>query len=52
MHMTCLQVLVPSYLADPVMGDVVRQFPLYVVTDELVGVLGARVRAERLLRSA
>ncbi len=43
------QVLVPAYLSDPVMGDVIRQFPLYVVKNDLVGVLGARVRAFRLL---
>jgi glucokinase len=43
------EVLVSSYLTDPVMHDLVASFPLYVVTNEFVGLLGATVRAHRLL---
>ena len=45
-------VLVESYQSDAVMGDLVATVPLLVVLNEFVGVLGARVRAHRLLAHA
>ena len=42
-------VLRDSYLSDPLMGGLINTFPLYAVLDDNVGLLGARVRAYRLL---
>lgn len=42
-------VLVKSYLRDSLMHDLIASFPLHVVKNEFVGVLGALVRAHRLL---
>ena len=37
------------YLADPLMGDLIQSFPLFIVDYPDLGLLGARVRAQRLL---
>ena len=42
--------LTSSFLTDKVMGDVIRSFPLYAVLDDNVGLLGARVRAFRIIK--
>ena len=46
------EMLAPGlFVADDVMGDFIRkQVPLALVTDDDVGLLGARIRAEQLLR--
>ena len=42
--------LVEAYTnADPLMGDLIRQFPLIACKNESVGMIGAKVRAFRLL---
>ena len=38
-------------VADPVMGEFIRDnVPLFLIENDDVGLLGARIRAERLLR--
>lgn len=44
-----LSVLTDVYLGDALMGDLVASFPLYLCVNESLGLLGARVRAVRLL---
>ena len=44
-------VLKPAFLTDPIMGDLLAQVPLYVVMNEDVGLVGAKVRALRLALS-
>ena len=44
------QELPGHYLADKLMGTFISSFPLYLVANDDLGLIGARVRAQRLLR--
>lgn len=46
------QLLPELFIKDPVMGQFIAEsFPLYIVLNDDCGLLGARIRAERLVRS-
>ena len=42
-------VVAAAYVDDGLMGDFIARHPLYVITNEHVGLLGAFVRAKRLI---